>query len=203
MASPIERIQRRTASPDEQPRVIDVNATDADAVLDALSSDTGRSTYRALFDEPGTASEIADRLDTSLQNTHYHLSNLRDAGLVEEIDVVYSAKGNEMTVYGPANDPLVLVGDDARVPRVERSLSGVVGGLGVLAVASLLVQWGAERLLRDALTSPGSAGPSSYPAAEPVTGPVVHLVFDVLEPGMVFFVSCLAIAAVAVTVAER
>ncbi|WP_255150008.1 ArsR/SmtB family transcription factor [Halorarius halobius] len=196
MASPIERLQNRTATPDERARVLEMADDDTDEVLDALSSDTRRHVVRALFEEPATASELADSLDTSVQNLHYHLTELEEVGLVEPIDTAYSEKGNEMTVYGPASDPLVFVGDDDRFPLVERSLGNVVGGLALLAGASLLVQWGAERLLRPAIAG-GSAGPSSYGPLDPsTTGTPAWLVFEVLEPGVVFFAGCLCIAAV-------
>jgi DNA-binding transcriptional ArsR family regulator len=207
MASPIEKLQERTGLPSERARVLRMTDSDADEALDALSSDTGRTTYRVLFDEPGTASELAERLDTSVQNVHYHLSNLQEAGLVEPIDTVYSQKGNEMTVYGPATDPLVFVGDDDRVPVVRQSLSGLVGGLALLAVASLLVQWGGERLYRagggPGAPPAGSAGPLSVNGGGAPTGTLTWLVFDLLEPGLVFFAGCLVAAAVAVVVARR
>jgi DNA-binding transcriptional ArsR family regulator len=202
MASPIEQLQDRTAVPDERPRIVRIADQDADEVLDALSSDTARSTFRSLFDDPGTASELAGRLDTSVQNVHYHLTNLQEAELIEPIDTVYSQKGNEMTVYGPATDPLVFVGDADRVPRVRRSLPGVVGGLALLSVASLLVQWGAERLYRSA--GADAAGPLSVgPADSGAPGALTRLVFEVLEPGLVFFVGCLVAAAVVVLIAQR
>jgi DNA-binding transcriptional ArsR family regulator len=132
MSGLIEQIQDRTGTADERPRVLDVDDDDTDEVLDALSSDTGRALYRTLFDEPGTASEVANRCGTSVQNAHYHLSNLQTAGLIEPIETVYSEKGNEMTVYGPATDPLVLVGNRDLRSGIERSLTDVLAGLGLL-----------------------------------------------------------------------
>lgn len=194
MSGLIDRIQDRTATPDERLRVLPVDGDESDEVLDALASDTRRTLLRELFAEPGTPSEVADRADTSVQNVHYHLSSLEAAGLVEPIDTRYSEKGHEMTVYGPASDPIVFVGDRDLRPRVERSLSEVVAGLGVLAVASLLVQWGAERLVgagaRDAAVEPASYGPTAPP------GSLGWLVFDVVEPGVLFFFGCLLVLAV-------
>ncbi|WP_267643582.1 ArsR/SmtB family transcription factor [Haloarchaeobius amylolyticus] len=200
MSGLIDRIQDRTATADERMRVLGMAEADTDEVLDALSSETGRTTFRTLFDEPGTASELADRLDTSVQNVHYHLTNLQDADLVEPIDTIYSEKGNEMTVYGPANDPLVFVGDDDRRSVVETSLTQVVGGLGLLAAGSLLVQWGAERLVREG-TAGGATGGPAGPAGEAAPslfadGSLGYLVFEVFEPGLLFFASCLIVAAV-------
>ncbi|MFC7080738.1 ArsR/SmtB family transcription factor [Halorussus caseinilyticus] len=203
MASLVDRLRDRTGSADEQPRVLEMTDADADEVLDALATETRRRTFRALFDRPATTSELADRLDTSVQNVHHHLSELEETGLVEPIDTVYSEKGNEMTVYGPASDPIIFVGDGDRVPRVRRSLSNVVGGLGLLAAASLLVQWAGERLVRARLPA-DDIGPASYSPADP-TAPetLAWLLFEVLEPGLVFFLGCLVVAGVATLVADR
>ena len=197
----IERLQTGTASADERLRVIDVDDAETDEVLDALSSETSRAMYRTLFEEPATPSEIADRVDTSVQNVNYHVTNLETAGLVEPIDTRYSAKGNEMTVYGPATDPLVFVGNEDIRPHVEGSLSDVVAGLGVLGLASLFVQWGAERLV-DSPSGAGAVGPAS-PGVESASRTLTWLVFEVLEPGFVFFVGCLLVLAVVVLATDR
>ena len=197
----IERLQSDTASPDEQLRVIDVEDEATDEVLDALSSETSRAMYRTLFESPATPSEIATRVDTSVQNVNYPVTNLEAAGLVEPIDTRYSEKGNEMTVYGPATDPLVFVGNRDVRSRIEGSLSDVVAGLGVLGVASLFVQWGAERLV-DSPSGAGAVGPAS-PGSEPAARTLTWLVFEVLEPGLLFFVGCLLVLATVVLVTDR
>lgn len=203
MASPIERLSERTGTPDEDTRVLEMTDVESDQVLDALSSESARATLRALFEDPATTTELADSLDSSVQNVHYHISNLQDAELVEPIDTVYSPKGNEMTVYGPANDPLVFVGDGDRTPLVRQSLRNVAGGLGVLALASLLVQWAAERLVRARLGTGDVVGASGVGPADPTPGgTLLWLVFEVLEPGLVFFLGCLVVAAV-VTIPGR
>lgn len=201
MSSMIERLQDRSASSDERLRVLDVAGEETDEVLDALSSETSRAMYRTLFEAPATPSEIADRVDTSVQNVNYHVTNLQAAGLVEPIDTRYSQKGNEMTVYGPATDPLVLVGNRDIRSRVQRSLSDVVAGLAVLGLASLFVQWGAERLV-DSPSGAGAVGPAS-PGGAATPRTLTWLVFEVLEPGLVFFVGCLLVLAVVVLVTDR
>lgn len=199
MSSYIERLQNRTEGRETRRRVLTLSDDAAAEVLGTLSSDTSRRVYRSLFDAPATASELAARHDLSLQNVHYHLSNLDDAGLVTTVDTVYSEKGQEMTVYGPASDPLVLVGEEERASSIDRSLRDVVTGLGGLAVASLLVQWGAERLARGGTGTAAEPAGLTPVAGEPV-GTLSWLVFGVLEPGLVFFVACLVLAAVAVRV---
>ncbi|MFC6794449.1 hypothetical protein ACFQFH_08985 [Halobaculum halobium] len=51
---------------------------------------------------------MADAADTSVQNVRHHVSKLVDTGLVEATDTRYSVKGREMTVYGPADDRVVV-----------------------------------------------------------------------------------------------
>jgi DNA-binding transcriptional ArsR family regulator len=204
MSSPslIESLQSRVASGDERLRVVELDHGAADEVLDALASDTARQTLRALHDEPRTPSELADAVDTSVQNLHYHLTQLGEADLVEQVDTVYSSRGNEMTVYGPTSDPLVFVGDEQNASAVRGALGDVVGGLALLGVASLLVQWGATRLAGDTGGPLGVVEPASRTPTGGADGTLAALVFEVLEPGLVFFVACLVVAALALAVRE-
>ena len=77
-------------------------------MLDSLTSKTAQSILVELSDEPGTPGEVADRVDTSLQNVGYHLSKLEDAGLVTVVGTRYSSKGREMNVYASAVRSLVI-----------------------------------------------------------------------------------------------
>jgi DNA-binding transcriptional ArsR family regulator len=194
MSGLIDRLQPGTAAPNERPRVIDVHSAETATVMDALSSETRRAILDALFDEPATPSALASNLDTSAQNVHYHLSALREAGLIESVGVRYSEKGNEMSVYAPANDPIVLVGDEERRARVGRSIQDLLAGLGVLSLAALFVQWGAERLLRTP-TGSGAVEPAAWDPGSTPGETVGWLVFDVVEPGVLFFFGCLLIIA--------
>lgn len=174
----------------------------AEETLSALSPATRRQVYRALFVEPQTTSELAETVDSSIQNVQYHLETLEDAGLIEPIDTVYSGKGNEMTVFAPASDPLVFVGDTDRLPAIRESLHHVVGGLAVLGVVSLVVQWLVAREFavrpqaRDATTMEATEDAAMEAAGEAATDPSLGwLVIEVLEPGLVFFVGALVVAA--------
>lgn len=203
MVSLIDSIQGDPSGSDERPLVVDVVGDESDVVLDALSADTRRRVFRELFDDPGTASDLADRLDTSVQNVHYHLSSLEDAGLVEPIDTRYSPKGNEMAIYGPASDPIVLVGNEDVTPAIERSLSQVVAGVGLLAAASLLVQIGVERLARGGRLADSAASPASATDGAAPDGLLAHLVLDVFEPGLLFFLGTLAVVSLFVVARHR
>ncbi|WP_302082127.1 ArsR/SmtB family transcription factor [Salinibaculum rarum] len=130
-----------TAADDAEPRVVDVDSEDADDLLAALSSETARAVLSALHDEPAPASDLADQVDTSLQNAQYHLGKLESAGAVEVVDTAYSAKGREMDVYAPADQPLVIfAGKEEKESTLKTALSRLLGAVGILAVASLAVQ---------------------------------------------------------------
>jgi len=157
-------IQGETEVPDSGPRVVDLEGEDADAVFSALSSDTARDIYRSLQEEPHTPSEIAEAADTSIQNVRYHLDNLEDAGLIEVVDTWYSSRGNEMSVYAPTSDALVLASGEEQTSRLKTALSRLVSGIVVLALASLAFQRAARSLVGGKIGLGG--GPQGSGAAE-------------------------------------
>ena len=188
MSSPIARLGGSVRSPDASPAVVDVGDDDAGELVDALGSETARELYSALHDDPAPPSELARRLDTSVQNVHYHLSKLRAAGVVESVGTRLSEKGNEMTVYGPAADPIVLVGDASPTRRddLRQAISEAAAGVAVLGLASLAVQVAAERLLGAAASSPFE--PASLGVGEGARGLLLAA-----EPGVLFFVGGLVV----------
>lgn len=128
-------------SDDAGPRVVDVDSEDAEAVIAALSSETARKLLNELHESPAPPGDLAERADTSVQNAKYHLDKLQDAGAIEVVDTAYSAKGREMDVYAPADQPLVIYAGDTDTRATLRSaLSRLLGALGILAMASFVVQ---------------------------------------------------------------
>ncbi|WP_119820163.1 ArsR/SmtB family transcription factor [Halalkaliarchaeum desulfuricum] len=122
---------------DGDPRVVGVDSDDADDLIAALSSDTARALLTEMHEEPGTPSELSNRVDTTLQNTQYHLAKLEDADLVDVVDTVYSEKGREMNVYAPSDQPLVLfAGRESESTGLKTALTRLLGGIGALAAAS-------------------------------------------------------------------
>jgi DNA-binding transcriptional ArsR family regulator len=110
---------------DTESQVVSLGDADSDAVFAVLSSEAARSVLRELYRDPATQSELAERVDTSIQNVSYHLGNLVDAGLVDVVDQWYSEKGREMDVYAPNGSPLVLiVGDSDEGSRPDRGSLG-------------------------------------------------------------------------------
>ncbi|MFB6195378.1 MAG: ArsR/SmtB family transcription factor [Haloplanus sp.] len=129
------------AADDADPRVVGVESDDADELLSALSSETARDLLGALHQDPAPPAELADRVDTSLQNAQYHLEKLEDAGAVTVVDTAYSEKGREMDVYAPADQPLVIfAGDQTESTSIRTALTRLLGGFGVLALASAVIE---------------------------------------------------------------
>ena len=157
MADLLPSTSDASAAEDAEPRVVGVDSEDADDVLAALSSATARQLLSALHEDPATPSELADAVDTSLQNTQYHLGKLEDAEVVEVVDTVYSEKGREMKVYAPADQPLVLfAGQEEETSTLKSALSRLLGGVGVVGAASVAL----HRLAGEMSVAPPSSGGS-------------------------------------------
>ncbi|WP_276254544.1 ArsR/SmtB family transcription factor [Halomontanus rarus] len=158
-------LRSETPATEGQPRVVDLEDEDADAVFSALSSTTARRIYSRLNDEPGTPSDVAESIDSSIQNVRYHLENLEDAGLVEVVDTWYSSRGNEMSVYATADGPLIVTSDKSRADKLRDALSRYLGGVAVLAGASLFLQYGLDNVLSAAQWRPSIGFGSNDEAA--------------------------------------
>lgn len=160
-------------------RVLEID--DADHLIESLSSETARAVLSALHQDTATASELADTVDTSLQNVRHHLDTLIEADLVRVVDTQYSVKGREMDVYGPVEDALVVcVGGDSETDSLVDQLSELVGATALLAVASIVVQYGFETAVT------GVSGPESSPrVADSIS--TAEPLFGVLPPGVAFF----------------
>ena len=124
---------------DREPRLVDMDDERADEVFEALASGTTRRVLSALHEEPRTASDLAEVTDTSVQNAQYHLGKLQDVELIEPVDTWYSERGTEMTVYAPADEALVLFAGEDRSRSLRSLFKRVVGSVGLVALASLLV----------------------------------------------------------------
>lgn len=168
--------------PGDGSRIVAIDDDAAGQVFEALSSDMTRDVLAAIYDTPGTASEIADATDTSIQNVKYHLTKLQDANLIEVADTWYSEQGNEMKVYAPTNESVVmLAGDETTRTSIRETLSRLIGVLGMIGIISILI---------DTITF----APSSYhwqstqPTAFPSWIPFLDSGFYI-SPGGIFFIS--------------
>jgi len=181
---------RPDVASDGEPRVVGLDSAAADDLMAALSSGTARRILSALHADPAPPAELADRVDTSLQNAQYHLEQLEDAGVIEVVGTAYSEKGREMSVYGPADSPLVIVaGEDEQASGLRAALSRLFAGFLALGVGGVVVQtlFGGDRPAEDAAPrgspaddtgpTPGGDdvgaldGPAGTPQAEPTPTP--------------------------------
>jgi len=129
-----------SASQDGELEIVGVDEDVAD-VLDALGSETARDILNAVYEEPGTPSELADRLDMSIQKVSYHLEKLEAEELIAVAGTQYSEKGQEMKVYEPPEDPLVLfVGTQDRKRSLRSLAERLLPAIGLLTAASAMVQ---------------------------------------------------------------
>ncbi|MEF8840862.1 MAG: winged helix-turn-helix domain-containing protein [Haloarculaceae archaeon] len=94
--------------PDRETRLVELDTTEAAELCGVLASETATEILAALSDEPTVASDVADRVGTSLQNAHHHLGRLCEADLLRVVDTWYSSRGSEMKVYAPVNERLVI-----------------------------------------------------------------------------------------------
>ncbi len=101
----------REPTVEPQPREatkLDLTDEPVTEVLEALASETSREILDRLDAEPAPASDVAEDLDTSVQNVHYHLDRLQEADLVAQVTTWYSSRGKEMAVYAPTIDRLTI-----------------------------------------------------------------------------------------------
>lgn len=123
----------------DDPSVLYVDSEQTKDLISTLAGDTAMSVFRLLTDQALTASELADRLETSVQSVSYHLENLEDADLVEVIDTCYSEKGREMDIYAATSEPKVVVlgtrDDETCLRRAFGQMAGAVG-LSAFALAA-------------------------------------------------------------------
>jgi DNA-binding transcriptional ArsR family regulator len=115
----------------------------ADEVFSTLSSVTARTMLEALYETPQSPADLRDITDTSLQNIHYHLTNMENAGLIEEVDTWYSEKGAPMSVYAPSSRAVLVMASTSADRSLLRDLlsrvfvTALVIGVGALALATL------------------------------------------------------------------
>lgn len=132
---------RPELSADGEPRVVDLDSEAADDLITALSSETARNILATLHEEPAPPGELADSVDTSLQNAQYHLEKLENAGAIEIIGTAYSEKGREMSVYAPADSPLVIfAGEKEHASGLRAAVSRLFAGFLALALGGAIVQ---------------------------------------------------------------
>lgn len=188
--------------PDREPRLVAIDDDAADEVFEALSSKTARTIFSTLHETPATASDLAEAADTSLQNVRYHLDKLDETDLIEITDTWYSERGREMKVYEPANTSLVMVSGDGPPETTLRSLlENLVGAIGILAIASVVFDWVANRPAPtdEPVVETSLNATTSTPAAGMDSGNVmIEILGFGIPPGAIFFIGGLFVLLIAV-----
>ena len=187
-----------SADDDGELRILSLEDEGAQELIASLSSDTARSIYSALHDEPSTASELSETVSTSLQNVRHHLSNLAEAELVEVAGTRYSCKGREMKVYAPTGDSLVVcVGSEADSERLADSLGAVLGVVAILGLVAALVQ----RLFGAGVVDLG--GPGTAPRVGDSVGSATGPILGLVQPGVAVLLGGLLVVALVVAWERR
>lgn len=124
-----------TVEQSDTPAVLSLDDEATRDVIEALSSKTAYDIFRLLNKTPATPARIADQLDQSVQNVHYHLTNLESAGVIEITDTCYSEKGREMSVYVVSEDPtLLFLGTEDDRPSLKRAFKSFASLLGPASI---------------------------------------------------------------------
>jgi len=165
--------------PREDKKIVGFTDQESGKIFETLASETTRDILERVYNQPGTTSEIAEGVNTSIQNAKYHLDKLEDAELIEVAETWYSEQGNEMKVYVPTNESVVVfAGDEDRQSIIRETLSRLLGIAGVLTVSSILV----ERVVRVHEVSFTTDQTSPVWSVIPITEPIF------IAPGLLFFV---------------
>lgn len=153
-----------------EPRVVGLDGEEADEAFEVLSATTTRRVLSFLYQQPSTPAEIRDQIGTSLQNVHYHIGKLEDAGLIEAAGSGYSEKGTEMTVYAPANEAIVLfAGRQSDQSRFKQLLSRVFGTVVALFAVAIGYAYVLRERANDAFFS-GQSGDGPQLSREDAAG---------------------------------
>lgn len=89
-------------------KVVVINENEQTDSLDAVTSETAQEILSVLSESPNTVSNVADAIESSVQNVTYHLNRLDEVGIITPVQTWYSEKGKPMTVYGLTSDELVV-----------------------------------------------------------------------------------------------
>lgn len=192
-------------------KLVGIDDESAEAVFNAIGSETTREILDSIYQKPGTATDIAERTDVSLQNAKYHLNKLLEAELVEIGEVWYSEQGNKMKVYSPTNESVVMVaGDRGTRATIKEMLTQLIGSIGLLGIVSYFVDRfiSYKLMAADGSTGSDSGAVDFYSKGNSTvtptpSGETVHYFsadfIELLTPGVAFFIGGLSILILLIT----
>ncbi|ELZ02281.1 regulatory protein ArsR [Natrialba chahannaoensis JCM 10990] len=134
------RLVRRFREDADEPAVAGLEGEDADQLFDALGSETSRAVLAACYEEGRTRSELAAKLETSLQNVGYHVDKLESADLLEPVETRYGENGREVTVYEPSKQAVVIAaGEPGFVERLAAAVDRLFAPIALVSLVALVV----------------------------------------------------------------
>jgi DNA-binding transcriptional ArsR family regulator len=117
----------------EKPEVVELESERSEVVLDALSSKTTREVFLEIYEEESSISEISERTNNSIQNVKYHIEKLEESNLIEVARVKHTENGNQMKLYCPKTEAVVLVASQKNKEETLRSALKRMGGVTIFA----------------------------------------------------------------------
>ena len=97
---------------DELTEQIKILATDDEKIKlfgELFTNDSSRKILQLLFNEELTATQVAQKTDTSLQLVKYHLNKLQDLGIVKISEIRKNSKSKDMKIYTATKFSIVIV----------------------------------------------------------------------------------------------
>lgn len=178
----------------EETQVWELSSDQASDAFEVLSSETARNVLDVLYEEPMTASAISRSLDLSLQNVNYHLQNLRQANLIRVAATEYSEQGNEMKVYAPCTNAVLLMSSEPIATRVRSLLGRLLPSVIVFGIATLVFHYAiVDRILtteehpQDDITLLATAGQTEADAVARESTGLIDLPI-VVDPWVLFLI---------------
>lgn len=163
-------------------KIVDITDSETASLFKTLGDKTTLKIYSAIQDEPKTAPELTDFSDTTIQNIHYHLNKLEDAGLIEPVDSWLSDSGVEMKVYGPVYSPLVIsFAPSSDNDSIRSAIENALHLIGVLSFVSLCVEYLVGFFVSEPANPWRDAASSGYGAGMSIRDILLHY------PGLCLF----------------
>lgn len=139
--SSIFPIKQNIDTSKDEINVVDLDTERAEVILDALSSRTTRDVFISLYENPQTISELSESFDESIQGIKYHVEKLHEADLIMKCGTHYSEKGNEMDVYAPTREAVVLVASEIDAERTLQKSIKKYGSVSTIVGLSAVIMY--------------------------------------------------------------
>ena len=137
-----------SVKPDEVLYVITTDDNRLKLIGEELANDTGRAVLSNIYKGVETASELAERMNTTMSVIHYHLERLVQSGLVVVREIDKSSRGRDMKRYSASKLAVLLIPSPVVQERAQ-----TMRQLKKLAFKGFL-----ERILLTVLTFVSAAG---------------------------------------------